>query len=225
LGQPMPYRRVVVEGLVIIVSILLAFGIEAWWGERQERIQRGALMEDLESEIVSNVTSLEDALGLQRLRVERIEIILNELTPEASGVSRDSLVTLQAAVLVNPSYDASWGILDLLIQSGDLALLENRDLRAKLAGIKARANDYLSNQDWILQRQAVPEVLYGTGSLVMDYSAVIPGDQVITEADPAARDTAAKFWTAIHTVLTRLVIGQGEELLAELQDIRGLLPD
>lgn len=225
MGQPIPYRRVVVEGLVIIVSILLAFGIEAWWGERQERIQRGALMEDLESEIVSNVTSLEDALGLQRLRVERIEIILNELTPEASGVSRDSLVTLQAAVLVNPSYDASWGILDLLIQSGDLALLENRDLRAKLAGIKARANDYLSNQDWILQRQAVPEVLYGTGSLVMDYSAVIPGDQVITEADPAARDTAAKFWTAIHTVLTRLVIGQGEELLAELQDIRGLLPD
>lgn len=225
MGQPIPYRRVVVEGLVIIVSILLAFGIEASWGERQERIQRGALMEDLESEIVSNITSLEDALVLQRLRVERIEIILNELTPEASGVSRDSLVTLQAAVLVNPSYDASWGILDLLIQSGDLALLENRDLRAKLAGIKARANDYLSNQDWILQRQAVPEVLYGTGSLVMDYSAVIPGDQVITEADPAARDTAAKFWTAIHTVLTRLVIGQGEELLAELQDIRGLLPD
>lgn len=225
MGQPIPYRRVVVEGLVIIVSILLAFGIEASWGERQERIQRGALMEDLESEIVSNITSLEDALLLQRLRVERIEIILNELTPEASGVSRDSLVTLQAAVLVNPSYDASWGILDLLIQSGDLALLENRDLRAKLAGIKARANDYLSNQDWILQRQAVPEVLYGTGSLVMDYSAVIPGDQVITEADPAARDTAAKFWTAIHTVLTRLVIGQGEELLAELQDIRGLLPD
>lgn len=225
MGQPIPYRRVVVEGLVIIVSILLAFGIEASWGERQERIQRGALMEDLESEIVSNITSLEDALVLQRLRVERIEIILNELTPEASGVSRDSLVTLQAAVLVNPSYDASWGILDLLIQSGDLALLENRDLRAKLAGIKARANDYLSNQDWILQRQAVPEVLYGTGSLVMDYSAVIPGDQVITEADPAARDTAAKFWTAIHTVLTRLVIGQGEELLAELQDIRGLSPD
>ena len=25
----------VVEGLVIVASILLAFGIDAWWGERQ----------------------------------------------------------------------------------------------------------------------------------------------------------------------------------------------
>jgi len=26
-------KRVVAEGLVIIISILLAFGIEAWWNE------------------------------------------------------------------------------------------------------------------------------------------------------------------------------------------------
>ena len=31
------WRRILVEGLVIVVSILLAFGIEAWWQERGDR--------------------------------------------------------------------------------------------------------------------------------------------------------------------------------------------
>lgn len=222
MGQRIPWRRVVVEGLAIVVSILLAFGIEAWWSERQEGLRRHALMEDLEAEVVSNLAGLENAVARQRLRVERIEIILKELTPEPSGISRDSLIALQSDVLVNPSYDPSWGILNLLIQSGDLALLENRELRARLAGLQGHANDYLENQDWLLDRQAAPEVLYGTGSLVMDYSAVVPGDVVITEADPATRDAAAKFWIAIHTV-SLLVIGQGDDLLAELGEILDLL--
>lgn len=222
MNQQIGWRRAITEGLVIVASILLAFGIEAWWAERQESQRRDALMEDLQAEILANVASLEDALERQRLRVTRIEVLLNELTPGAAGIARDSLLSLQSAVLVNPSYDARWGILNLLIQSGDLALLEDRELRARLAGLESLANDYLSNQAWILDRQAQPEVLYGTGSLVMDFSAVVPGNVVITEAEPAVRDAAAKFWTATQTV-TRLLLGQGEGLLTELEEILALL--
>jgi len=31
--RQIPWLRVFVEGVVIVVSILLAFGIEAWWHE------------------------------------------------------------------------------------------------------------------------------------------------------------------------------------------------
>ncbi len=31
------WPRFVIEGVVIVASILLAFGIEAWWENRQER--------------------------------------------------------------------------------------------------------------------------------------------------------------------------------------------
>ena len=34
--KKIPWLRVWVEGVVIVVSILLAFGIQAWWDERQE---------------------------------------------------------------------------------------------------------------------------------------------------------------------------------------------
>jgi len=33
------WARVLAEGSAIVVSILLAFGIQAWWEERQERTE------------------------------------------------------------------------------------------------------------------------------------------------------------------------------------------
>ena len=39
-----PWLRVFVEGVVIVGSILLAFGIQAWWDERQERREETELL-------------------------------------------------------------------------------------------------------------------------------------------------------------------------------------
>jgi len=98
-----PWRRVVLDGVVIVASILLAFGIEAWWSERQEAARRDELMEDLQAELATNTASLEGALGRQRLRAERLEILLNELSEAAVGLSADSVRALQESARVNPS--------------------------------------------------------------------------------------------------------------------------
>ena len=42
-----PWLRVFVEGVVIVGSILLAFGIDAWWDERQDRAVEQALLTGL----------------------------------------------------------------------------------------------------------------------------------------------------------------------------------
>ena len=41
------------EGILIVVSILLAFGIDAWWGRRQEDREREALRDGLAAEFIS----------------------------------------------------------------------------------------------------------------------------------------------------------------------------
>jgi hypothetical protein len=49
-----PWQTVVVEALAIVVSILLAFSIDAWWTERKERdIEHAALLE-LRSDLVES---------------------------------------------------------------------------------------------------------------------------------------------------------------------------
>jgi len=222
LKQQIPWPRVLVEGLVIIASILAAFGIEAGWDSREERMRRGALMDDLGTELVRNRDDLSTTLVAQRLRVERIGILLGELTEGAVGLAPDSVRALQASLIGITNYDPSLGILDLLIQSGDLALLEQRDLRARLAGLSSVAEDYLSNQDHLVQIYLTPEGILGTGSIFFDASDVVPGDRTLTTATAEVRVTTAKFLT-FDRILTQLMIGQGEELLAEFEALRSLM--
>ena len=57
-----PWQTVVVEALAIVVSILLAFSIDAWWTERKERdIEHAALLE-LRSDLVESRDQLANVL-------------------------------------------------------------------------------------------------------------------------------------------------------------------
>ena len=42
-----PFKRLFVEGFVIVISILLAFAIDAWWDRQQESEQEAALLMSL----------------------------------------------------------------------------------------------------------------------------------------------------------------------------------
>ena len=42
-----PWLRVFVEGVVIVGSILLAFGIDAWWEDRGDRVAEREALEQL----------------------------------------------------------------------------------------------------------------------------------------------------------------------------------
>lgn len=216
------WSSAVVQGAVILGSILLAFGIEAWWDTRQDALHRAALLEDLEAEIALNRDALESNLERQRLRVQRLELLLGELTPEAAGLGVDSVRALQAQVRNNPTWDPGFGILNLLIQSGDLALFEDRVLRARLAGLDAVSDDYLSNQQIMIELFIHPDVVFGTGSIVFDHSAFLTDDLTLNTASAQVLETAAKYFSVTLGV-TNLLISQGETLLAELSAILALL--
>ncbi len=73
--RQVPWLRVFVEGVVIVGSILLAFGIDAAWEERQEREEERALIQEIRttlSEDLEGVTQEADTMiwvneGLQSL--------------------------------------------------------------------------------------------------------------------------------------------------------------
>ena len=52
MSEQIPWRRVFVEGVVIVGSILLAFGIQAWWDGLQEREEEREVLIGLEAEFV-----------------------------------------------------------------------------------------------------------------------------------------------------------------------------
>jgi len=72
--QTIPWKRISVEAVAIVASILLAFAIDAWWDDfRQQRLSQ-TLLTDLEVAFAENVTLLEENIKL----VTRYQEILKQ---------------------------------------------------------------------------------------------------------------------------------------------------
>ncbi len=56
------WKRISVEGAAIVVSILLAFSIQAWWDEYQEERQLHEILEALEEAFSGNLSQINDSI-------------------------------------------------------------------------------------------------------------------------------------------------------------------
>lgn len=129
MSQGAPRRgwgRTILEGLLIVLSILLAFGIEAGWSELGERQAEVEALHGLHDDFVQTVDRLVEA-STEHARIRTAGVRLLSMTgPNAetsdSDITLDSLVmTLihaPIAVPVMATYDA-------LIASGQVEILSS----------------------------------------------------------------------------------------------------
>ena len=161
-------RRLAIESLAIVGSILLAFAIDAWWEGSKETQRRDALLGDLKNEVLANIKRLERNIEQQELHYQQskrmVGVLLGEeeLTPAAFDA-------FQLEMGGYPVFLPSWGVLDLLTNSGDLLLLEDSTLRTKLANLKPSVGIYVANQDVVVERLTSVASLIETGEFVLPY--------------------------------------------------------
>ena len=135
MDKPIPRLRVCVEGAVIVGSILLAFGIDAWWDGKQARIEEGVYLTRLHDELVRG-------LPVMRLifRMARASAAVDSLlTLQESGSRRE---TGGIASLVLDAVQYEFNSADILLDqtyqemlaTGSLSLIENQAVREAIAG-------------------------------------------------------------------------------------------
>lgn len=131
------WKHISAEGAAIVVSILLAFSIEAWWDDYQDRAEEQGIFLVLKSEFQQNLGLIEIELSY------RNAVVVSILTIFDASVARKSLEPEELDELIghvtwwwNIKY--SRGAIDGLIQSGGLSLIEDGDLRRVLASIPSR---------------------------------------------------------------------------------------
>ena len=127
-------RRVVAEGLVIIISILLAFGIEAWWNERGEHAAEAEALAGLRDDFVENLGRLASVVS-EHAEVRDASVQVLAMTgPEANQIDSDLVMdTLVMALIAYPKVFPVTATYDALIASGRIDLLESATLRRELA--------------------------------------------------------------------------------------------
>ena len=101
--RQIPWLRVFVEGVVIVGSILLAFGIDAWWSQRGERQAEVEALHGLRDDFVESQGRLASAMS-EHLDVRDASVRLLAMTaPDASQTVSDLVMdTLVMALIAGP---------------------------------------------------------------------------------------------------------------------------
>ena len=151
------WKRILAEGTAIVVSILLAFTIDAWWDDRQARNEEQRVLAGLREELRSNLDRIEVELAYRHAVVESIltlfDASLGKIELQENETSR-----LIGDVTWWTNVDYSRGVVDALVQGGRLAVIENKDLRDAIASLPNRydiirdseRNDQLTTQGIIV---------------------------------------------------------------------------
>lgn len=139
--------RVLGEGVAIVVSILIAFGIDAWWGARQDREQERADLANLRAEFGFNLAELDRLAEWHVITAESARRLLalsraDSLDP--NPLAMDSLV-LNTLILPG-SYNPRQGAVTALLASGDLSLLRDPELRTLLGSWSGVLDDLTEDE-------------------------------------------------------------------------------
>lgn len=134
------WGSLLVELVIIVVGVLIAFGLNSWWDGRTTALRERAYLRALASDVDQNVSRLEAQIETDRRVLESTQGLL-ERTKAAGPVAQDSARALLANVFLSARFEPVMGTYEALVSSGDLTFIGDDTLRAWLADFAAQVRD------------------------------------------------------------------------------------
>jgi hypothetical protein len=142
-----PWIRILAESMAIIASILIAFALDAWWDDTQERRREQELLHRIHGEFVETRDSLREAVRWHRTRVEA-SLELREFGGNGEASPPEDLTRkVRTTFLTYQTTHPVTGTLDGMLASGNLGIVNNDELRSLLAGWPAALTEFTEQVD------------------------------------------------------------------------------
>ena len=235
-SQKIRWKTLAIEAPAIVISILLAFAIDAWWEERQTE---QAIIEDLaivEHELAENIRLVQLAIDTMRNIVTAKDRMVAEIRSNAdSAVVEVPAADVYWAIFINPTLDPSLGGTDAWIAAGQLGVLESLELRRRLAGVRGKFEDVFEEQRDardISILQIYPAIQNGTDiDIVKDmfaaglHARVTTGVQEIPDYGMMALPNSSSLIFSLQArgLWYEASIVESGDLLTELKEIQALV--
>ena len=129
--------RAVVEVLLIVVGVLLALAIDAWWQTRQERTSEQAYLRALATDVMTDIDEFEIVRQEVLAYRQSSELMLTLLEEDPVTRIPDNFSTIVRCSTFLSEPVQSTGTIEDLLSTGNLALLEDRGLRRELLGYQS----------------------------------------------------------------------------------------
>jgi len=129
MSDPQRWTNRASEAAVIVASILLAFWIDAWWGERQARVAELSALESLREEAEANRADLDSILRFNRRDLDRTDRFLVLEPREMLPLPSDSVAQWLEALTVTWTYDGDLSATGLFLDSPTQVTVKGREVR------------------------------------------------------------------------------------------------
>jgi hypothetical protein len=137
------------EAIAIVLSILVAFAIDAGWDEWQDRQEEGELLGALRAEYETNLTLAQEVIDGHEGHIADVKTT-SELAPadyDTMSVNTASRLVLSFA---NPwTFDPALGTTETLIGSGRITLIRDRELTEMLTTFVNYVDDVEEDADYV----------------------------------------------------------------------------
>ncbi len=127
--REIPWTTLLIEGVAIVVSILLAFAIDAWWDQRKERAEERDILVGLEVEFVDLRERLDTWAVFNQDGFDLLDRFLSDAVGDMDSSEFEQVFI--RSFLVNVLDQG--GPLDALLASGRLEKIQDDEIRARLA--------------------------------------------------------------------------------------------
>ena len=179
--REIPWPRIFAEGTAIVVSILLAFWIQAWWDDKQQRDEEHELLQALLDDFVATKEEIQNwrafHIAVEKSTKTLLDVTLSNDRSQAEGDIRQLISNL---TWFDAASHFATGALNSTMNGGDLPKIQNQSLRRQIADWPTRiANaESIQSQDYEFFVQVLAPFLRANTSLpqLSSENNVRPGD-------------------------------------------------
>ncbi len=145
-NENIPWKRLVIEGAAVVVSILLAFAIDAWWDNRQERVHEQDALLGLRAEYQNHLDEISRAKARHLVYLRAIDELVRACGKGSWQSDEFSIDDAIFGLLIPETNDLGTGVRDTLISSGKIEILSDRQLRYELSEWDSVVDELLDDQ-------------------------------------------------------------------------------
>lgn len=138
------------EGLVIVVSVLLALSAEAWWAGRQDTARAREHLIALSRDFEQMSIRVDSSLRITEAAVAASSSLLDQLTGDMPALARDSAVPRVVAIFSYEVFSPNTGSYSALVGSGRLGLIQDEVLKREFGDFFGSFDDVRVTEQLLL---------------------------------------------------------------------------
>jgi len=154
-SKPIEWNRLLIEGVVIVASILMAFAIDAWWDDRQSRQAEINQLHSIAAELESNAELIRAKLETLVVADAAAKEMMSWMGPEPRHVEQNELGETFRKMYSIGSFALPRGASERFL-AGDLAdAVGDNDVRNAIANWYTESDDLERQYSWLREAHAV----------------------------------------------------------------------